>query len=132
MLGANAVLELGPGGGNLMGAMHGARTVASELHTLMWEKQPHPGGGRTKVGGGGGTPRSIFANQYASLLGDGSEGEQSDGASSSDGDDEAAETATPSRPPPPKTPAKKLTKAEKALRNARKHRKATRASRGMG
>ena len=35
VLGASAVLELGPGGGNLMGAMRGARVVSNELHSLM-------------------------------------------------------------------------------------------------
>ena len=30
-LGANAVLELGPGGGNLMGAMRGARVISSYM-----------------------------------------------------------------------------------------------------
>ena len=37
MIGANAVLELGPGGGNLMGAMRGARVVSNELRDLMWK-----------------------------------------------------------------------------------------------
>lgn len=36
VLGANAALELGPGGANLMGAMRGAKTVAQELRDLMW------------------------------------------------------------------------------------------------
>ena len=52
VLGANAMLELGPGGGNLMGAMRGARVVAHELHGLM---------GKT------GEARPSFGNMYASL-----------------------------------------------------------------
>ena len=39
VLGANAVLELGPGGGNLMGAMRGARVVSNELYGLMWRQR---------------------------------------------------------------------------------------------
>ena len=39
LLGANAALELGPGGGNLMGAMRGAKLVAQELRELMWEME---------------------------------------------------------------------------------------------
>ena len=35
VVGANAVLELGPGGGNLMGAMRGARVISNELHGLL-------------------------------------------------------------------------------------------------
>ena len=46
------MLELGPGGGNLMGAMRGARVVAHELHDLM---------GKT------GEARPSFGNMYASL-----------------------------------------------------------------
>ena len=41
VLGANAVLELGPGGGNLMGAMRGARVVANELHGLVGQRPGH-------------------------------------------------------------------------------------------
>ena len=52
VLGANAVLELGPGGGNLMGAMRGARVISHELHEAM---------------GKAGRARPIFANMYASL-----------------------------------------------------------------
>ena len=43
VLGANAVLELGPRGGNLMGAMRGARIVANELHGLMWKTREETG-----------------------------------------------------------------------------------------
>ena len=65
VLGANAVLELGPGGGNLLGAMRGARVVANELYRLM--RKPSDG---QKVG----PARSIFSNKYAGVL-DGSEPE---------------------------------------------------------
>ena len=65
VLGANAVLELGPGGGNLLGAMRGARVVSNELCSLM----------RKQSGGKSARPaRSIFANKYAGVL-DGSEPE---------------------------------------------------------
>ena len=64
VLGANAVLELGPGGGNLLGAMRGARVVANELCSLM-------GGKQSSIAG---PDRSIFSNKYAGVL-DGSESE---------------------------------------------------------
>lgn len=72
VLGANAVLELGPGGGNLMGAMRGARVVANELHGLMWRQSED--GRRARP------TRPVFSNMYASLgdrgrFGDGSESE---------------------------------------------------------
>ena len=38
VVGANAVLELGPGALNLMGAMRGGRIVAEGLRDLMWNK----------------------------------------------------------------------------------------------
>ena len=71
VLGANAVLELGPGGGNLMGAMKGARVVSNELAGLMWKL---PDGLKA------GLARTVFSNMYASLgdrvrFGDGSEEE---------------------------------------------------------
>ena len=122
VLGANAVLELGPGGGNLMGAMRGARTVANELHDLMWKQDD-------------GSARPIFSNQYACLLGDGSDAE-SDRASSSDEEEEAMAVAAAAVAPeaclPRPAASKKVTKAEAALRKARKHRKATKPKRGMG
>ena len=41
MLGANAALELGPGGGNLIGAMRGARVVSNEIiHGLAKPTEP--------------------------------------------------------------------------------------------
>ena len=59
VMGANAALELGPGGGNLMGAMRGARVVSNELYGLL---NPEPDGGpRTRP------ERQFFTNQYASL-----------------------------------------------------------------
>ena len=59
VLGANAVLELGPGGGNLMGAMRGARLVANELHCLL-SQQPNSRKARPPA-------RKLFVNQYVSL-----------------------------------------------------------------
>ena len=58
VLGANAVLELGPGGANLMGAMRGARIVANELRNIMGQQADRnisP------------PARPLFSNQYASL-----------------------------------------------------------------
>ena len=57
VLGANAVLELGPGGGNLMGAMRGARVVSNELHGLL-DQQP---GHKARPA------HQSFSNQYVSL-----------------------------------------------------------------
>ena len=65
VLGANAVLELGPGGGNLLGAMRGARVVSNELCSLMRKQS----GGKNA-----GPARYIFSNKYAGVL-DGSEPE---------------------------------------------------------
>ena len=69
VLGANAVLELGPGGGNLMGAMRGARVVSNEIHVSLAGKRPPPR-----------STSSVSSNQYASLgdrvrFGDGLESE---------------------------------------------------------
>lgn len=38
VLGANAALELGPSGGNLLGAIRGAKIISNELHDLMWAR----------------------------------------------------------------------------------------------
>ena len=113
VLGANAVLELGPGGGNLMGAMRGARVVSNELRDLMWK---HPAG-HMKLKA---LPaRSIFMNMHAALgdqqrfskrFGDGSEGET-----------ELDVLAQQLNLSP---------QAETALRKARKDRKATRGLKG--
>ena len=70
VLGANAVLELGPGGGNLMGAMRGARVVSYELHGLI-----NPGCDRRSN-----EARGFQVNQYVSLgdrvrFGDGGDAE---------------------------------------------------------
>ena len=70
VLGANAMLELGPGGGNLMGAMRGARVVSYELHSLM-----NPGVDRRDA-----EARGFQVNQYVSLgdrvrFGDGGDAE---------------------------------------------------------
>ena len=55
-LSSNAMLELGPGGGNLMGAMRGAKAVSDALHGLMWERAA------------GRPARSTYTNQFAALL----------------------------------------------------------------
>ena len=69
ILGTNAVLELGPGGGNLMGAMRGARVVANELANLVGKPADRHG-----------AVRGCISNQYASLgdrvrFGDGGDSE---------------------------------------------------------
>ena len=89
ILGANAVLELGPGGGNLMGAMRGARIVANELHSFMWKSRD---GHKAEA-----AARSSFANRYASLFG--GEAAESDGYSSSDDDERTTNERTPLPPP---------------------------------
>ena len=126
VMGANAALELGPGGGNLMGAMRGARIVANELHGLMWKQ---PDGHKTS------SAPSISANQYAALLGE-SSGNDSDGASSDDDDDgadgEPSTSMAAARPSSAHVSKKAATKQQKALAKARKHRRATKARRGMG
>jgi len=70
VLGANAGLELGPGGGNLVGGMRGARVVSNELHVLMRE-------GVCAPPRSGWPDRTAFANKYAALL-DGREPEVAD------------------------------------------------------
>jgi len=70
VLGANAGLELGPGGGNLVGGMRGARVVSNELHVLMRE-------GVCAPPRSGWPERTAFANKYAALL-DGREPEVAD------------------------------------------------------
>ena len=67
VLGANAALELGPGGANLIGAMRGARVVSNELHGLM-RKETDVHARPTAP------PRAAFSNKYAGLL-DGSQPE---------------------------------------------------------
>ena len=80
VVGANAVLELGPGALNLMGAMRGAKIVSNELHDLMW-KDAHA----RKAKAGVARPISRKpANQFASLLDDGSEAESDEESSSED------------------------------------------------
>ena len=71
VLGANATLELGPGGGNLMGCMRGARVVSNELYRLMGkhDRTAHAASSASSIG-----------NQYAALgdrvrFGDGCETE---------------------------------------------------------
>ena len=62
VLGANAILELGPGGGNLMGAMRGARVVANELHGLLSKNSSDRSNDRQVR-----PERKYFTNQYVSL-----------------------------------------------------------------
>ena len=86
VLGANAVLELGPGALNLMGAMRGAKIVASELRDLMWATTK----GKSE------TPNAASSANMFSLLGmddeesedDDGESEEEDCADSSDDDDD--------------------------------------------
>ena len=89
VLGANAVLELGPGGGNLMGAMRGAKVVANELHALMWQQSEKAKKAKIKT-------RRIYSNQFAALMGDGSEAESGDGSEAESGDGSEAESGASS------------------------------------
>ena len=80
------MLELGPGALNLMGAMRGAKIVASELRDLMWATTK----GRSE------TPNAASSANMFSLLGmddeesedDDGESEEEDCADSSDDDDD--------------------------------------------
>ena len=88
VLGANAVLELGPGGGNLMGAMRGAKIVSNELHDLMWKETKSQKATPVRA-------KSHFSNQYGALLLEDSEAESDDESSSEEevfslGDDVAS------------------------------------------
>jgi len=124
VLGANALLELGPGGGNLMGAMRGARIVANELHSLMWQRPTNH------------KAEPIFANKYASLFGGSEDEGESISSSDEDGDrddDSAARVSeAPTASPQCKSFSKKtpMTKQEVASQKARKHRRATKPKRG--
>lgn len=74
MLGANAVLELGPGGGNLMGAMRGARVVSNQVLGSLGLAGQQPGARKARPA------HQSFSNMYASLgdrvrFGDGCEAE---------------------------------------------------------
>ena len=122
VMGIGAMLELGPGGGNLMGAMRGAKLVANELHHLMWKQNTTDGASKARAG----TPK-IFANHYAALLG-GESGDDSEGASSEDEEELTTERSAVLPPSPLCSPPSKKPKASKA----RKHRKATKGRRGMG
>ena len=135
VLGANALLELGPGGGNLMGAMRGARVVSDELRDLVW-KQP-------KATRKANSARNIFANQYALLLGDDDDEDDDEEEETSDADEEAESREAAKNAAAMAALSgsglgaggasnKKATKAQAALRKARKHRKATKGRRGMG
>ena len=70
VLGANAALELGPGAGNLVGAMRGSRIISNELHGLMTTRQQP----ERRMLPGTCPARPVFQNKYAALL-DGSEPE---------------------------------------------------------
>lgn len=58
VLGANAMLEIGPGSGNLMGAMKGAKTIANELYDLVWTRSA---GNMAKAG-------RMFTNPFSVLV----------------------------------------------------------------
>jgi hypothetical protein len=73
VVGANAVLELGPGALNLMGAMRGAKIVAEALRDLMWSN---------KRSGAASTVQNL--NQFALLDTDGSGSDESDSESDSE------------------------------------------------
>lgn len=73
IMGANAVLQLGPGALNLMGAMRGAKNIAAELHHLMWSTEP----GCRALGA------NLAANMYSALLDDA----DTDSTGKSDDDD---------------------------------------------
>lgn len=71
VMGANAMLELGPGGGNLMGAMRGARVIVNSLHGQLSQRS---NGRKARPA------HKSFSNMYASLgdrvrFGDGCEAE---------------------------------------------------------
>ena len=63
VVGANAVLELGPGALNLMGAMRGGRIVAEGLRDLMWSTTHRKA-----------ASAAVTANQFSLLGLDGSDG----------------------------------------------------------
>ena len=78
VVGANAVLELGPGALNLMGAMRGGRIVAEGLRDLMWSTTHRKA-----------ASAAVTANQFSLLGLDGSDdsddSDESDGSDGSDG-----------------------------------------------
>jgi hypothetical protein len=116
VLGANAVLELGPGGGNVMGAMRGAKIVSHELHHLMFKKKDE------------GKAQRNFANAFAGLMME--DGIESDEESTSEEEDEASKEARATAISAPPPAAKKLSKAEMKLKNAKKARRASKGGRG--
>lgn len=77
VMGANALLQLGPGALNLMGAMRGAQIVAAELHHLMWNTDR----------GCRALKAAFAANKYSALLDDADT--DSMGTSDNDGSDES-------------------------------------------
>ena len=82
VLGCNAMLEIGPGCLNMMGAMRGARLVAEELHDLIW---------RLKPGSKGKLAQNLFA-----ALDDSSDG--SDSTSSDSEEEDKDEDKTEAQP----------------------------------
>ena len=74
VVGANAVLELGPGALNLMGAQRGAKIVAGALRDLMW------------TGGKAASAEGVAAHNKFSLLGLDSDDDDSDDDEDSDDD----------------------------------------------
>ena len=92
VVGANAVLELGPGALNLMGAQRGAKIVAGALRDLMW------------TGGKAASAAGIAAHNKFSLLGlDSDDDSDDDDSDDDDGEREerAAAKSSSQRDPPP-------------------------------
>ena len=94
LLGANAALELGPGGWNLMGAMRGAKLVAQELRELMWATD-------TTV-----SKQGMFVNPFSLLDGDDQSNDESDDESDDGGAEWRADHAGCSKPAPSARPSK--------------------------
>ena len=117
VLGANAMLELGPGALNLMGAMRGAKIVAEALRDVMWST------------GKDGTVSSLVDGNTYSVLGlDNDGGDRSDASS----DEDEPSVATPHVPIAKLAPkAAKAATASKS-EHQRKRRASKPARRGRG
>eukprot|EP00966_Prymnesium_polylepis_P177466 4109755-Prymnesium_polylepis.1 len=115
VVGANAVLELGPGALNLMGAMRGAKIVAEALRDLMWDAED------------GQVSAKVHGNMYA-LLGDG----ESDSGNDSEEDEPEAPATTASQAA--MLAASQAAAAKKAAKKAgpatKKKKKASKRNRG--
>ena len=81
VVGANAVLELGPGALNLMGAMRGGRIVAEGLRDLMWNKTNDFKNRKNEA-----ASAAITGNQFSILFGS-DEDDSSDDSSEDESDD---------------------------------------------